>query len=67
MNDRVEVSISLENPFSQTEELKFEVPGQATYQPGPYEDSLKKGWHSSSDPEKQQALKQSVVNMQKAA
>ncbi|KZZ09865.1 acetyl-CoA carboxylase carboxyltransferase subunit, partial [Oleiphilus sp. HI0079] len=57
MNDRVEVSISLENPFSQTEELKFEVPGQATYQPGPYEDSLKKGWALIKRPRKAAGVK----------
>ncbi|HEY9032656.1 MAG TPA: carboxyl transferase domain-containing protein [Pseudomonadales bacterium] len=34
---------SLENPFSEQQEVEFTVPGQASYQPGLYEATLKKG------------------------
>ena len=57
MNDRVESPISLDNPFNQTEELKFAVPGQATYQPGPYEESLRKGWELIKRPRKAAGVK----------
>ena len=57
MNDRVEPPISLDNPFNQTEELKFAVPGQATYQPGPYEESLRKGWELIKRPRKAAGVK----------
>ena len=35
---------SLNNPFNQAEEVEFSVPGQASYEPGLYEESLKKGY-----------------------
>ena len=35
---------SLTNPFNQKEEVEFSVPGQASYEPGLYEESLKKGY-----------------------
>ena len=34
---------SLENPFEEKQEIEFAVPGQASYQPGLYEETLKKG------------------------
>lgn len=34
---------SLDNPFSEKQEVEFVVPGQASYQPGLYEAALKKG------------------------
>lgn len=34
---------SLDNPFSEQQEVEFAVPGQATYKPGLYEATLKKG------------------------
>ncbi|KZZ61262.1 acetyl-CoA carboxylase carboxyltransferase subunit [Oleiphilus sp. HI0125] len=50
-------SISLDNPFDKTEELKFKTPGQTTYQPGPYEDSLRKGWELIKRPKKAAGVK----------
>jgi len=35
---------SLNNPFNTTQEVEFSVPGQASYEPGLYEESLKKGF-----------------------
>jgi acetyl-CoA carboxylase carboxyltransferase component len=35
---------SLSNPFNQEKEVEFSVPGQASYEPGLYEESLKKGY-----------------------
>ncbi len=35
---------SLKNPFNQAQEVEFSVPGQASYEPGLYEESLKKGY-----------------------
>ncbi len=34
---------SLDNPFSEKQEVEFVVPGQASYEPGLYEATLKKG------------------------
>ncbi|MCH2159005.1 MAG: hypothetical protein MK096_09555 [Oleiphilaceae bacterium] len=56
MNDTIP-SISLDNPFDKTEELKFKTPGQTTYQPGPYEDSLRKGWELIKRPKKAAGVK----------
>jgi acetyl-CoA carboxylase carboxyltransferase component len=35
--------VSLDNPFDQSKEVEFSIPGQASYEPGLYEESLKKG------------------------
>lgn len=35
---------SLVNPFGQAKEVEFSVPGQASYEPGLYEESLKQGY-----------------------
>lgn len=57
MNDRVAPSISLTNPFDQAEELKFKIPGQANYQPGPYEENLRNGWELIKRPKKAAGVK----------
>ena len=41
---------SLDNPFSQTSEQEFRVPGQIASTPGPYEESLKAGWELQQRP-----------------
>lgn len=35
---------SLDNPFDQSQEIEFTVPGQASYEPGLYEEKLKVGF-----------------------
>ena len=35
---------SLDNPFAETDELEFTVPGQVASAPGLYENSLIAGW-----------------------
>ncbi len=35
---------SLENPFNKEKEVEFSIPGQASYEPGLYEETLKKGY-----------------------
>lgn len=41
---KAKVIPSLENPFSEKQEVEFAVPGQASYEPGLYEATLKKGY-----------------------
>lgn len=41
---------SLDNPFKETQEVTFSVPGQATYAPGLYEATLKKGYDLTRRP-----------------
>lgn len=41
---------SLENPFAQSGEQDFKVPGQITTEPGPYEEALKAGWELQQRP-----------------
>ncbi|MFL0805454.1 MAG: acetyl-CoA carboxylase carboxyltransferase subunit [Agarilytica sp.] len=36
--------VSLVNPFDETKEVEFSVPGQASYEPGLHEEALKKGY-----------------------
>jgi acetyl-CoA carboxylase carboxyltransferase component len=43
---------SLANPFDQKEEVEFAIPGQASYEPGLYEESLKKGYELIQRPRK---------------
>ncbi len=43
---------SLVNPFDTTEEVEFSVPGQASYEPGLYEETLKKGYDLIQRPRK---------------
>mgnify|MGYP003630824700 FL=1 len=44
------VIASLENPFAETDEQAFTVPGQLASAPGPYEESLKAGWELQQRP-----------------
>jgi len=46
------VSATLTNPFAQAQEVEFSVPGQASYEPGLYEASLKKGYDLIQRPKK---------------
>lgn len=48
---------SLTNPFEQTKEVEFSIPGQATYEPGLYEESLKKGYDLIKRPKKAAGFK----------
>lgn len=41
---------SLDNPFAETDELEFTVPGQVASAPGLYENSLKAGWELQNRP-----------------
>ncbi len=43
---------SLVNPFDTAEEVEFSVPGQASYEPGLYEETLKKGYDLIQRPRK---------------
>jgi len=43
---------SLNNPFNQKKEVEFSIPGQASYQPGLYEETLKKGYDLIQRPKK---------------
>jgi acetyl-CoA carboxylase carboxyltransferase component len=43
---------SLVNPFDEATEVEFSVPGQASYDPGLYEESLKKGYELIQRPRK---------------
>jgi acetyl-CoA carboxylase carboxyltransferase component len=40
---KLNVIPSLENPFSEKQEIEFAVPGQANYTPGLYEETMQKG------------------------
>lgn len=44
--------VSLDNPFGQAKEVEFSIPGQASYEPGLYEESLKKGYDLIQRPKK---------------
>ena len=41
---------SLKNPFAEKKEVEFTVPGQISYQPGLYENTLKKGYDLTRRP-----------------
>ena len=41
---------SLNNPFLEQQEMEFTVPGQASYQPGLYEEKLKQGFELMQKP-----------------
>ncbi|TNC82701.1 MAG: acetyl-CoA carboxylase carboxyltransferase subunit [Oleiphilus sp.] len=43
---------SLTNPFTQEQEVKFNIPGQANYEPGLYEENLAKGYALTKRPRK---------------
>jgi len=52
MTTNKNLKASLTNPFDQQKEVEFSVPGQASYQPGLYEDTLKKGYDLIQRPKK---------------
>jgi acetyl-CoA carboxylase carboxyltransferase component len=43
---------SLSNPFDKEKEVEFSIPGQASYEPGLYEESLKQGYKLIQRPKK---------------
>ena len=47
---KAKVIPSLENPFSEKQAVEFSVPGQATYEPGLYEATMKKGYDLQQRP-----------------
>lgn len=47
---KTKVTPSLDNPFKEKQEVQFSVPGQATYNPGLYEATLKKGYDLTQRP-----------------
>ncbi len=52
MTKTSQIAPSLDNPFEQAEELEFSVPGQASYEPGLYEATMKKGYELMQRPYK---------------
>lgn len=50
MTKTSQIAPSLDNPFEQAEELEFSVPGQASYEPGLYEATMKKGYELMQRP-----------------
>ncbi len=48
---------SLVNPFDDTKEMEFSIPGQASYQPGLYEENLKHGYELTQKPFKAAGVK----------
>ena len=46
----VDLPASLDNPFSETNEWEFTVPGQIATEPGLYEKTLKHGWELQQRP-----------------
>lgn len=49
-NAKTDVSPNLDNPFAVTQDHEFVVPGQASYEPGLYEETLKSGAELLSRP-----------------
>ncbi|CAA0125215.1 Propionyl-CoA carboxylase beta chain [BD1-7 clade bacterium] len=47
---KAKVIPSLENPFKESQEVEFAVPGQVSYEPGLYEATLKKGYDLQQRP-----------------
>lgn len=43
---------TIQNPFGQAKEVEFSIPGQASYEPGLYEENLKKGYELIQRPKK---------------
>ncbi len=52
MTNTTKPQASLVNPFDETQEVEFSVPGQATYEPGLYEENLKEGYDLIQRPKK---------------
>lgn len=50
MADKSPITPSLNNPFSQKQEMEFTVPGQIDYDPGVYEAALKSGYDLQERP-----------------
>lgn len=48
---------SLVNPFDETKEVEFSIPGQASYNPGLHEETLKKGYDLIQRPRKAAGVK----------
>ncbi len=52
MTNATKPEASLVNPFDDTAEVEFSVPGQASYEPGLYEENLKSGYDLIQRPRK---------------
>ena len=52
MSSATPTHYSLHNPFSEEEQLAFNVPGEISYQPGLYEETLRKGYELIKRPRK---------------
>ncbi len=52
MTNAKQSSVSLSNPFNPEKEVEFSIPGQASYEPGLYEETLKKGYDLIKRPRK---------------
>jgi acetyl-CoA carboxylase carboxyltransferase component len=57
MTKSTKLQASLVNPFDETKEVEFSVPGQASYDPGLHEETLKKGYDLIQRPKKVASLK----------
>lgn len=57
MTTQKKPAASLNNPFDNLKEVEFSVPGQASYEPGLYEDTLKKGYDLIGRPQKAAGVK----------
>ena len=61
MSERSKAGFSLDNPFGETTDVEFMVPGQIGYQPGLYEQTLAAGYALQQRPR----LAAGVVNIQR--
>ncbi len=52
MTNKSQVAPSLDNPFQETRTKEFVIPGQISYQPGLYEETLKSGYDLLERPKK---------------
>jgi len=57
MTKTTKPQVSLVNPFDETKEVEFSVPGQASYEPGLYEETMKKGYDLIQRPRKAAAVR----------
>jgi len=60
-----EVKASLHNPFSESGNMEFKVPGQIASKPGPYEEALKAGWELQQRPHQAAGVKNIMRQHQK--
>jgi acetyl-CoA carboxylase carboxyltransferase component len=51
-NSKSPTTASLKNPFNEERELEFSIPGQTSYEPGLYEENLRKGYELIQRPKK---------------